>query len=140
MSVSNKRKAILIGIASIILLISSAVLYFYLKPKHHAIPVYKQLSEDVYKPYFHVGQTRYFTKGALYCENLDDIKQYYDHVNARNFPRVILLIVIGDCYYASEDKVYAVLEEVTGMFVKVTPQGIADVAPRWMPALELGRE
>ena len=75
MSVSNKRKALLISIASIILLISSAVLYFYLKPKHHALPVYKQLSEDVFKPYFHVGQIRYFTKGALYCENLDDIKQ-----------------------------------------------------------------
>jgi len=140
MKVSNKRKAILIGIASIILLISSTVLYFYLKPRHHAIPVYKQLSEDVFKPYFHVGQTRYFTKGALYCENLDDIKQYYDHVNARNVLGVILLIVIGDCNYTSEDKVYAVLEEVTGMFVKVTPQNIADAAPRWMPALELSKE
>ena len=134
------RNAIQIGIASIILLISSTVLYIYFKPKHDAIPVYKQLSEDVFKPYFHVGQIRYFTKGALYCDNLDDIKQYYDHMNARNLPRAILLIVIGDCNYSSEDKVYAVLEEVTGMFVKVSPQGISDVAPRWMPALELNRE
>ena len=130
----------LISIASIILLISSAVLYFYLKPKHHAIPAYKILSEDVYKPYFHVGQTRYFTKGTLYCESLDGIKQFYDHMNARSLPRVILLIIIGDCNYVSEDKVYAVLEEVTGMFAKVTPQGIADVAPRWMPVIELAQE
>ncbi|MCW8964291.1 MAG: hypothetical protein OQL16_10890 [Gammaproteobacteria bacterium] len=140
MSVSNKKDAILISVMSIIILIISTVLYYQLKPKHHAIPVYKRVSEDVYKPYFHVGETRFFTKGALYCENLDDIKQYYDHMNARNRPRVILLIVLGGCNYSSEDKVYAVLEEVTGMFVKVTPQDIDDAAPRWMPALELNRE
>jgi hypothetical protein len=140
MSVSNKRNVILISIASIILVIASTMLYFYLKPKHQAIPVYKQLSDDVYKPYFHVGQVRYFTKGALYCKNLEDIKHYYDHMNARNLPRVILLVVTGDCNFVSEDKVSAVLEEVTGMFVKVTPQGIADVTPRWMPAIELSRK
>ena len=140
MSVTNTRNPILVGIASIILLILSVALYSYLKPKHHAVPVYKQLSEDVYKPYFHIGQIRFYTKGALYCKTLDDIKQYYDHMNARNLPRVILLIVIGDCDFAREDKVYAVLEEVTGMFAKVTPQGITDATPRWMPALELVRE
>ena len=140
MSVLNKRNTLLISIASIILLISSASLYFYLKPRHHAIPVYKLSSEDVYKPYFKVGQTRYFTKGSLYCKNLDDIKQYYDHMNDSNLPGFFLLIITGDCNYSSEDKVYAVLEEVTGMFVKVTPQGTTHIEPRWMPAIELGRE
>jgi hypothetical protein len=80
MSVLNKRNAPLISIALIILLISSTILYFYLKPKHHATPVYKQSSDDVYKSYFKVGQIRYFTKGALYCESLDDIKQYYERI------------------------------------------------------------
>jgi len=140
MSSSGNKKTILIALALIILLISSVVMYFYLKPRHHAIPVYKQLPEDVFKSYFHVGQTRYFTKGALYCASLADIKLYYDYMNARNLPRAIWLVVTGDCNYSSEDKVYAVLEEVTGMFAKVKPQGIADIESRWMPALELGRD
>jgi hypothetical protein len=140
MSALNRRKALLIGIVSIALIITSTVLYFFLKPKHHAIPVYKLLAEDVYKPYFKLGQIRYFTKGALYCEKLDDIKHYYDHMNARNPLGVAVLIITGKCNYVDEDKVYAALEEVTGMFAKVTPQGTKNAAPRWMPVIELVRE
>ena len=140
MRVPTRRNAILISIISMIFVVLSTALYFYLKPKHDAVPVYKQLSEDVFKPYFHAGEIRYFIKGALYCESLSAIKQYYDHMNARNLPGVIYLIAIGDCDYVSEDKVYAVLQEVTGMFAKVKPQGITDAAPRWMSVNEVARE
>lgn len=140
MRVPTKWNAILISIVSIIFIGLSTTLYFYLKPKHDAVPVYKQLSEDVFKPYFHAGEIRYFIKGALYCESLSSIKQYYDYMNARNLAGVVYLIAKGDCNYVSEDKVYAVLQEVSGIFAKVTPQGINDANPRWMSVNEVARE
>ena len=140
MRAPTRRNTILISIVSIIFLVLSTALYFYLKPRHDAVPVYKQLSEDVFERYFHAGEIRYFIKGALYCESLDAIKQYYDYMNARNLPGVIYLIAKGDCNYVSEDKVYAVLEEVSGIFAKVTPQGITGVDSRWMSVNEVARE
>lgn len=140
MSAIGKMKLVLISVASIFLLASSIALYYYFKPRHDAIPVYKQLPEDVFKPYFQVGEERYFTKGTLYCEDLAAIKQYYDYMNERNLGRVVLLVVAGDCNFASHDKVYARLDEVTGMFARVIPRGIDDVSPRWMPVIELIKE
>ena len=140
MSVTSKRNIALISLASVFLLVASVVLYYYFKPKHDAIPVYKQLHDDVFKPYFQVGEVRYFTKGALNCENLDAIKRYYDYMNERNLGRVFLLMASGDCSYSSHDKTYAVLEEVTGMFAKVTPRYTDDASPRWMPVIELSLE
>ena len=139
-SVMGKRNMALISAASILLLVASVVLYYYLKPGHDAIPVYKQIPEDVFKPYFEVGQVRYFTKGTLHCESLEAIKRYYDHMNERNLGRVFLLMVSGDCNYAGDDRVYAVLDEVTGMFARVTPRNTDDTSPRWMPVIELIRD
>ena len=140
MSALTKRNAISICITLIVLLILSTVLYYHLKPRHDAIPVYKQLPDNVFKPYFHAGDIRHFTKGALYCKSLGDIKQYYDHMSARYLPGVIMLIIKEDCNYASEDKVYAELEEVNSMFAKVIPLDKEDAEPHWMPVHELVQE
>lgn len=140
MRAPTRRNRILISVALMIIIVLSAATYFYMKPKHDAIPVYRQLSEDVFKAYFHVGEIRYFIKGALYCTSLEAIKQYYDYMNARNLPGIVYQVVIQDCNYVSEDKVYAKLEEVSGIFAKVSPQSIPDAAPRWMSVNELARE
>ena len=137
MSGMGKRDIAIISVASLVLLVASVMLYYYFKPRHDAIPVYKQLPEDVFKPYFQVGQVRYFTKGTLHCESLDSIKRYYDYMNERNLGRVFLLMVSGDCSYASDDKMYAVLDEVTGMFARVTPRNTDDDSSLWMPVIEL---
>ena len=83
----------------------------------HALIPKDAISNNVTK-----GQSIHFTKGALTCDKLQSIKDYFTYINARG-PRRIAgitrLFISGSCRYSTTPKADATVLDIQGTFVKV---------------------
>ena len=122
-------KIIKISIAVIALLIAiGIVLIFYYDDifmpaeSGKSTAVHALLPKEAINTSLTKGQSMRFSKGALTCDDLESIKDYFTYLNATDVRRITgisRLFISGSCSYSKAPRANAVILDKEGTFIKV---------------------
>ena len=86
------------------------------------------------------GQSIHFSKGALICDDLQSIKNYFIYLNASRVRRTMgisRLFIRGLCGYSTTPRADADVLDVEGLFVKVSWVDKSESSTAWIIHTEL---
>jgi hypothetical protein len=104
------------------------------------VPVYQIISKDRQNDVIAKGRHMHFAEGALVCDDLESIKQYYTYLNSGRIKRVTgisRLFISGLCRYSKAARQDLVVNEVQGVFIHAQPVNNNQSSGVWIIDTEL---
>jgi len=102
--------------------------------------VHALLSKDVINTSLTKGQSMRFSKGALICDELESIKNYFTYLNAGSLRRITgisQLFISGSCSFSTTPRAESVILDVKGLFIKARWTDDGEVSTAWIIYTEL---